>query len=101
MEKEKLLDNISNIANLSDFFKVLSNDTRLKILLLLDDKSLCVEEISLSLNMTSSAISHQLRILKNSRYVKSEKKGQYVYYSIDDIHIFEIINNALLHIKHQ
>ncbi len=89
-----------NIENLSSFFKVLSNTTRIKILLTIGEKTLCVEEISNALNMSQSAISHQLRILKDNRYVKSQKQGQFVYYSLDDIHVLEIINNALLHISH-
>ncbi len=92
--------NIYNIEDLSSFFKVLSNTTRIKILLTISEKSLCVEEISNALNMSQSAISHQLRILKDNRYVKSQKQGQFVYYSLDDIHILEIINNGLSHISH-
>ncbi len=89
-----------NIESLSNFFKVLSNTTRIKILLAIGENTLCVEEISNVLNMSQSAISHQLRILKDNRYVKSQKQGQFVYYSLDDIHVLEIINNALLHISH-
>ncbi len=91
---------MNNITSLANFFKVLGNTTRIKILLHIGNDSLCVDEISSSLNMSQSAISHQLRVLKDNRYVKSEKKGQFVYYSLDDIHILEIINNARLHIEH-
>ena len=86
---------------LSGFFKIISDDTRIKIMYALSKSELCVNDLAVILDMTKSAISHQLRLLKGSGQVKSRKEGKFVYYSLDDEHVFEIIENALIHVKHQ
>jgi len=86
---------------LSAFFKIISDDTRIKIMYALSKSELCVNDLAVILDMTKSAISHQLRLLKGSGQVKSRKEGKFVYYSLDDEHVFEIIENALIHVKHQ
>jgi ArsR family transcriptional regulator, lead/cadmium/zinc/bismuth-responsive transcriptional repressor len=85
--------------DLSEFFKVYADNTRLKILNALFSTEMCVCDISALLGMHQSAISHQLRVLKQSRLVKYRKEGKIVYYSLDDDHIKKIIGQALEHIE--
>ncbi|MEY8353077.1 metalloregulator ArsR/SmtB family transcription factor [Lachnospiraceae bacterium 54-53] len=86
---------------LSAFFKLISDDTRIKIMYALSRSELCVNDLAVILDMTKSAISHQLKQLKVSGLVKSRREGKYVYYSLDDEHVFEILENALVHVKHK
>ncbi len=95
-----IINKNDNVDTLASFFKILGNTTRINILLEISKSGLCVEEISEKLNMTQSAISHQLKLLKANRLVKSTKKGKFVYYTLDDQHIVEIIENAFNHINH-
>ena len=88
-----------DILELSDPFKMLGDSTRLKILFALKDDELCVGDISVLIGASVSAVSHQLRLLRNYRYVKYRKDGKMVYYSLDDRHIFNIISEALTHSK--
>lgn len=90
---------MSTINHLADFFKVLGDPTRLNILntLLEDERS--VGEIARLLEMTDSAISHQLKILKTHRLVKYSKRGKEVFYSLDDKHVFDILHLGDVHIK--
>lgn len=87
------------INDLSETFKVFGDPTRAKILYVLEQSELNVSEIALCLNMTNSAISHQLRILRQAKLVKASKKGKEVYYSLDDEHVSLIFNCALAHVK--
>jgi len=84
---------------LSELFKIFGDSTRVKILSVLFVSEMCVCDISNALNMTQSAISHQLRILKSSKLVKFRKSGKVVYYSLDDEHVKDIFNYGLLHIS--
>jgi len=84
---------------LAEFFSVMGDSTRIKILYLLFEGELCVCDISEKLNMSMSAISHQLRVLKNSRIVKYRKAGKSVFYSLDDDHVKTIINMGVEHIE--
>jgi len=86
-----------DILELSDSFKMLGDSTRLKILYALKNEELCVGDISLLIGTSISAVSHQLRLLRNYRYVKHRKDGKMVYYSLADKHIFNIISEALTH----
>ncbi len=88
------------LANLSDFFKVFGDETRLKILHLLLLKELCVCDIAKTLDMTDSAISHQLRVLKANRLAKSRREGKSIFYSLDDEHIKTLLTQGLEHISH-
>lgn len=83
---------------LSLFFKAIADQTRIKILHALSKSTLCVCEIATLLNMTVSAISHQLRLLKQARLVRYEKRGRVVYYSLNDDHVNLVFNNAMEHI---
>lgn len=90
--EEKLYD-------LAELFKVFGDSTRIKILCALAESEMCVCDISALLNMTQSAISHQLRILKQAKLVKSRRKGKVVFYSLDDDHVKQIFNQGLDHIN--
>lgn len=103
MEEQKI--DISDIRNdeetlyrLADLFKVFGDATRIRILYTLSKKELCVQEIADSLNMTPSAISHQLRILKQTFLVKFRREGKTIYYSLADDHVATIMNQGLEHV---
>ena len=105
IEKEKV-ETISKkvfddelIMNMADFFKIFGDPTRLKIINVLLHDSLCVADIANILNMTHSAISHQLKYLKNFKIVKDTKSGKVVYYELDDNHIVEIFDKGCEHIN--
>ena len=83
----------------ADFFKVMGDCTRLRLLWALDGDEMCVCDLAVVLNMTKSAVSHQLKTLKNAKLVKSRKSGKNVYYSLDDEHIKMVLEMALLHIN--
>ena len=87
------------LYGLSEFYKIFADETRLRILDVLLNKPLCVNEISEILDMTQSAISHQLKNLRASNLVKTEKIGKNVYYSISDDHIKIKLSYGLEHIK--
>lgn len=87
------------LYDLSDLFKVFGDTTRIKILCSLFQSEMCVCDIAALLNMTQSAISHQLRVLKQARLVKFRKEGKVVYYSLDDDHIKSIFDQGLSHIS--
>ena len=85
--------------DLSEFFKVFGDPTRLKILLLLNERELCVHVIAEVIDMHQTAVSHQLKILRQSRLVKYRKEGKHVFYSLNDDHIRKIIEIGLEHIQ--
>ena len=87
------------LYGLSEFYKIFGDQTRLRILDALLNKPLCVSEISELLDMTQAAISHQLKNLRASNLVKTEKIGKNVYYSISDEHIKIILKYGLEHIS--
>lgn len=89
------------ISNLSNLFKVLGDPTRAKIVMALDNREVCVCDLSVALNMTKSAVSHQLAVLKANNIVKARRDGKHIYYSFDDEHITTIIEIADEHIKHR
>lgn len=92
----------SEIVSLADTFKALGDPTRLKILLaLLDHPELYVYNLSSLSEVSISATSHQLRLLRNLRLIKYRKAGKYVYYSIDDAHVESLIQEAIKHVKEQ
>lgn len=96
--KENMPDDIL-IYDLAEFFKVFADSTRMKIIYALLNKELCVGDIANIVNTTQSAISHQLRILKQAKLVKFKKEGKLVYYSLDDEHIREIVMKGRNHIE--
>ena len=86
------------IYDMALLFKMFSDPTRIKIMYALHEKSLNVCEISYLLNMTHSAISHQLKVLKQSNLVKSKKQGKEVFYSLKDKHVITILQQGIEHI---
>lgn len=88
-----------NLYDLAELFKVFGDSTRIKILWALDESEMCVCDIAVLLGMSQSAISHQLRVLKQARLVKYRKDGKIVYYSLDDEHVRQIFNQGLTHIN--
>lgn len=98
--KSKMLDN-EFITEISTFFKILGDNTRVKILFALDHNEMCVCDIANVLNMTKSSISHQLSYLKDLNIVKSRKSGKEVYYSLDDEYVKEVFEVAISHIEHK
>lgn len=87
------------LYDLAELFKVFGDSTRIKIIWALFQEEMCVCDIADLLNMTQSAISHQLRVLKQARLVKRRREGKNIFYSLDDKHIEEIFNQGLKHIK--
>ena len=87
------------LYDLAELFKVFGDSTRVRILWALDEAEMCVCDIASVLNMTQSAISHQLRVLKQARLVKNRREGKVVYYSLDDEHVKAIFDQGLMHIK--
>ena len=88
------------LYDIADFFKVLGESTRLKILYALLKSEVCVGELSESLSISQSSVSHQLRILRQNDLVKFRKQGKTVYYSLDDAHVESLLNQSLEHLLH-
>ena len=95
----EIMPNEEKLYSLAEFFKVFGDPTRMKILFALFEEEMCVCDISASLNMTQSAVSHQLRVLKQNRIVKFRREGKSVYYSLDDDHIKAVVNQGICHIN--
>ena len=87
------------LYDLAEIFKVFGDSTRIKILYVLFEAEMCVCDIAQLLNMNQSAISHQLKILKQNRLVKSRREGKAVFYSLADGHVRTIINQGMEHIN--
>jgi ArsR family transcriptional regulator len=87
------------IYDLADFFKIFADSTRIRILCTLLYGEMCVSEIGDALDMTQSAISHQLRVLKQAKLVKNRREGKTIYYSLSDGHIISILSQGLEHIE--
>lgn len=100
MVKEKMPEE-ENLYDLAELFKVFGDTTRIKILWALAESEMCVCDIAVLLNMTQSAISHQLRVLKQARLVKNRKDGKVVFYMLDDAHVKQIFEQGLIHINEE
>jgi len=96
--KENMIED-EILYDLAELFKVFGDSTRIRILWALDQSEMCVCDIAVLLGMTQSAISHQLRVLKQARLVKNRKDGKVVYYSLDDEHVKDIFDQGLIHIR--
>lgn len=86
------------LCDLAEFFRVFGDSTRIRILYALLETELCVCDIAETLGMTQSAISHQLRLLKNARLVKSRREGKSIIYALADAHVQTIIGQGMDHI---
>ena len=89
----------TTLYDLSDFFKIFGDSTRMSILFAIDGGPMCVCDIAELLGMTKSAVSHQLKILRQSHLITYRKSGKNVFYSLADEHVRDIIEKALEHIK--
>ncbi|GGI64450.1 MULTISPECIES: ArsR/SmtB family transcription factor [Enterococcus] len=97
MEK---LPTLQEMEQISRIFKLLSDKTRLKILLALEKGERNVTSIAEIVNMEQSAVSHQLKLLRENRMVRSRREGKTIYYQLDDDHVFDILEQTLEHIRH-
>ncbi|MCC3144190.1 metalloregulator ArsR/SmtB family transcription factor [Halanaerobium sp. Z-7514] len=96
MKQQELEDRV--VFDLAELFKTIADPTRIKILYALKERELCVCDLSELLDMSSSAISHQLRVLRNNKLVKFRKEGRSVYYSLDDSHVLSLFRQGLEHV---
>ncbi len=87
------------LYDLSELFRIFGDSTRIKILYALFDTELCVGDIAAILNLSQSSVSHQLRILKDSKLVKFRRDGKSMYYSLDDDHVRSILNLGMEHLE--
>ena len=88
-----------NLINLAELFKILGDSTRVKIFSALSISEMCVCDIAALLNMTQSAISHQLRILKQAGFISNRREGKVVFYSLDNKHVEHIFEEGLRYIN--
>lgn len=95
---EKMIDD-PMVYDLADFFKMFSDSTRVKIMMALENGEIIVCQLAERLNMSVSAVSHQLRSLRQSKLVKARRDGKNIYYSLDDDHVKDILKIALEHMK--
>ena len=86
------------LYELSDFFKVMGDSTRIQLLWALEESEMCVGDLAVLLNMTKSAVSHQLKVLRTAKLVRAQKKGKNVYYALSDRHVYTILKMALEHV---
>lgn len=87
-----------SVVELAELFKIFGDSTRIKILYAMFDEELCVNDIVGRLQMSQSSVSHQLRILKTSKLVKSRREGKSIFYSLDDEHVRSILSMGMEHI---
>ena len=97
--KRESMPEEETLYDLSDFFKIFGDSTRMSILFAIDGEPMCVCDIAELLGMTKSAVSHQLKILRQSSLITYRKSGKNVFYSLADDHVRDIIEKALEHIK--
>lgn len=95
---KKYLPDEDSLCDLAELFKVFGDSSRIRILSALSEEEICVCDLAQVLNMTQSAVSHQLNILKRSKLVKAKRDGKSVFYSLDDDHVREILSCGLEHI---
>ena len=105
-EHPKLVENVRQqlppdeiLYDLAELFKIFGDSTRIKILYALYESELCVCDIASLMDVSQSAVSHQLRVLKNSKLVKFRREGKTVYYSLADDHVTRILSQGMEHIQ--
>ena len=89
----------NELYDLAELFKIFGDSTRIRILYVLFEAEVCVCDLAEALNMTQSAVSHQLRILKQNRLVRSRREGKSIFYSLADEHVRSIIDQGREHIE--
>ncbi len=92
------IPDIEYLFELADLFKVFGDSTRLRIMVLISDRELAVNDIAEALSMEQSTISHQLRVLRQNKLVRARREGKQMYYSLDDDHVKKIIEMGMDHI---
>ncbi len=90
----------ANLRELARFFKIFGDETRLRIIEVLSKEKLSVNDISERIDMSQSATSHQLRLLKDNRLVRYDKEGKEIFYELDDDHVMNIFMQGVDHISH-
>ena len=98
-KKESISDN--EAQHVAEIFKLLGDTTRVKILQVLSKRELCVCDIAAVVEMGQSAVSHQLRLLRNARLVRYRREGKMAWYSLDDEHVRSLLSQGIDHIKHR
>ena len=101
MKKVETMPDDNKLYDLAELFKIFGDESRLRILFKLGEGELCVEDLSDGLNMSQSAVSHQLRILKGSRLVKGRRDGKRIFYSLADDHVHSIIAQGREHVEEE
>ncbi len=107
LDEDRALESLAHLvdettaAGLAETFQALADPSRVRIISALMDGELCVYDLTAMLGMTQSAVSHQLRILRNLHLVKFRKLGRTVFYSLDDEHIRDLFQRGLEHYKHR
>jgi len=101
MPKREKEPDTKTLYELADFFKVIGDGTRIQLLWALLQGEMCVGDLSELLNMTSSAVSHQLKALKTAKLVRSRREGKSIFYALDDNHVEGILDLALEHLYHK
>jgi len=87
-------------ARIASLFKALADPTRVRLISALADAELCVSDLTVLLGMEQSAVSHQLRTLREWRLVRRERRGRQVYYRLDDEHVRDLLDRSLAHVRH-
>lgn len=96
MNNKKITE--ETIYELADIFKIFGDSTRIRILYALNEEEKCVSQLTEELMLNQSAVSHQLRILKDAKLVKGRREGKAIYYMLSDYHVKDILNLGLCHI---
>ena len=97
---QKSMPKDADIDKVVSFYKVLADKTRLRILYAIKGQEMCAGDIAVLLDMTKSAVSHQLAVMRNMHQIKARRDGKNVFYSLDDEHIVDILEEAMVHMVH-
>jgi DNA-binding transcriptional ArsR family regulator len=98
---QKQLIETDTAQRLAEVFKALGDPTRIKIISLLLENEVCVHDLEAITGASQSAVSHQLRVLRQLKLVRFRKEGRHVYYALDDEHVHELIKHGLEHVRHE
>ena len=96
---QKEMPSEDTLYDLTELFRIFGDSTRIKILYALHDDELCVQDIANAVQLSQSAVSHQLRVLKDSKLVRFRRDGKTVYYALDDDHVRSILSMGMDHIE--
>ncbi len=95
------MNNEEELSDLADLYKIFGDITRVKIMKVLRIQEMCVCDLAMHVNMSQSAVSHQLRVLKQARLVRGRRYGKSVFYCLDDEHVEKILDMGIEHIQHK